>query len=244
MSNDSWSFRCTGCGKCCNTAPELSVPELFRHQHRFIGRLGVRRVPRLARDGTFDDARSDLLLFTHAWYDEASARCPALDADGRCAIHDDHKPLVCRIAPLDALVPDGLQHQVLERRARDAAYFRADCIAPGLRAGFDPLVRRLEVVDPAAHAALARRRAELALEKRHWGDGVYRLLESELFEKPEELAKIPRGGFMSLSIAPVLMVLAETSARCRARCIAYLDAQLTLARSLGAAQPTRAHAGP
>ena len=242
MSADTWSFRCTACGRCCNTAPELSVPELFYHQHRFLGRLGVRRVFRLAREGESDTRKSDILLFTHGWHDESGARCPALGADGRCAIHDDRKPLVCSLAPLDALVPDALQPRVLTLRAREAAYFQADCIAPGSRPGLEPLVQKLRVVDPVAQAALARRRAELALEKRHWGAGVFRLLEPELFRKPEAMSKIPLDGFMSLSLAPVLMVLAETSPRCRARCIEYLDAQLALACRVGAEEPVRAHA--
>jgi hypothetical protein len=236
-----WSFRCAACGKCCNSGPELSVPELFHHQHRFLGRLAVRRVRRLAPGTNSDTAVSDVLLVTHAWHDEAVGRCPALDADGRCAIHADRKPLVCSLAPLDALVPDALQAELLATRAREAAFWAADCIAPGARPDFVPLVRRLTVVDPTARDALARRRAELALEKRHWGVGVFRLLEPELFAKPEALAKIPPDGFLSLSIAPVLMVLAEVSAACRARCRDYLAAQLELARKLGAELPVRGH---
>jgi Putative zinc- or iron-chelating domain len=236
-----WSFRCSACGRCCNTAPEMSVPELFHHQQTFIGRLGVRRVRRLTAEGEPDAHRSDFFLFTHAWHDESSARCPALGAEGRCTLHDAHKPLVCALAPLDALLPDALQQRVLEQRARDAAYLQADCIAPGERPGFEPLVRHLRVVDPVAEAALARRRADLSLEKRHWGTGVFRLLEPELFRKPEALDKIPVDGFVSFSLAPVLMVLSETSSRCRVRCIEYLEAQLELALRLGVEAPVGAH---
>ena len=41
-----WSFHCSACGKCCNSAPALSLPELFYHQDRFIGCLGIRRMKR------------------------------------------------------------------------------------------------------------------------------------------------------------------------------------------------------
>jgi hypothetical protein len=41
---DTWSFHCSACGKCCNSPPPMSVPELFYHQRRFIGCLTVRRV--------------------------------------------------------------------------------------------------------------------------------------------------------------------------------------------------------
>ncbi len=195
---------------------------------------------RLTDDAPLDTS-SDVLLFTHAWHDERLGRCPALAADGRCSIHDERKPLVCSLAPLDALLPDAWQHSLLAVRARDMASFGADCIAAGERPGFVPLVRRLTVVDPAARSLLERRRAALALEKRHWGTGVFRLLAPELFAKPEALAKIPPDGWLSLSVAPVLMVLAEVSAACRERCAEYLEAQLALAQTLGAEHVVRGH---
>jgi len=216
------------------------VPELFRHQHRFVGRLAVRRVPRL-EPGDAGRGGSEVLLVTHAWHDERLGRCPALADDGRCAIHAENKPLVCSIAPLDALVPDALQHRVLAQRAREAAYLGADCIAGSARDGFAPLVRRLHVVDLDAKRALAARREALVLEKRFWGTAVFRLLQSELFANPTALAKIPPDGFMSLSLAPVIMVVAEASARCRARCLEYLDAQLVLAARLGLEDVVRTH---
>ena len=42
-----WSVRCAACGSCCNSAPLLSLPELFRHQHLFVGTLGMRRIRRV-----------------------------------------------------------------------------------------------------------------------------------------------------------------------------------------------------
>ena len=225
------------------------MPELFHHQHRFLGRLAVRRVRRLGPSVSASaecappDAPRDLLLVTHAWHDERLGRCPALASDGRCSIHTAGKPLVCSLAPLDALLPDAWQRVVLAARTREAAFLGADCIAAGERPGFVPLVRRLHVIEPEAQALLARRRAELVLEKRHWGTGVFRLLVPELFAKPEMLAKIPPDGYLSLSVAPVLMVLADISEACRKRCIEYLEAQLALARTLGAEHVVRGHDG-
>jgi Fe-S-cluster containining protein len=45
-STNVWSYGCSACGKCCNSAPPLSLPELFYHQHHFIGCLAVRRIRR------------------------------------------------------------------------------------------------------------------------------------------------------------------------------------------------------
>lgn len=38
------SFHCSACGRCCNSPPQLTRAELFRHQDRFVGAIGLRRV--------------------------------------------------------------------------------------------------------------------------------------------------------------------------------------------------------
>jgi Fe-S-cluster containining protein len=43
---DTVSFNCNGCGKCCNSAPLMSIPELFYHENLFVGCLAIRRVNR------------------------------------------------------------------------------------------------------------------------------------------------------------------------------------------------------
>jgi len=83
-------------------------------------------------------------------------------------------------------------------------------------------------VDPEASAALARRRRDLADEKRRWGDAVFGMLRAELFASPSALSRVPVSGFLVMAIAPVLMVLAAVSPRCRLRCIEYIDAQIVL----------------
>jgi hypothetical protein len=206
------------------------VPELFHHQRTFIGCLSVRWP---------GEAGRDLLLTTRAFDTGLSEHCPALDAERRCSIHDDKKPAVCRVVPFDELLPDPLQHLVLSERATEARYLGRDCIVPGVRAGFPVVTRRLEVVDEGARAALAERRRDLANEQRFWGNTVTPLLAAEL----RSFRPYHAGGFLTLSIAPVLMELAAASVRCRERCMAYLGAQATLcertlkeARSAGFAE--------
>jgi hypothetical protein len=235
----------------------MSVPELFHHQRRFIGCLAIRRIPRLrAGDlmggvvpggvATEADARAcslladallhrlsghtgagDVLLATQA-FAAPSSMCPALGPDMRCAIHDDRKPLACVVVPLDALVPDRLQHVVLAERRVEASYLGADCIVPGARSGAAPITRRLSVIDPATSEALARRRRDLLADKRLWGDAVFEVLRGDLFDDAEALSRLPASGSLVMSIAPVLMVIAGASPRGRGRCLDYLDAQVEL----------------
>jgi Fe-S-cluster containining protein len=244
---DIWSFHCSACGKCCNSPPQLSVPELFHHQHRFIGCLAIRRVFRPG--GTEIDTRAfselaDALLHrlpdsagggnvqlvtqAHAVTMADEERCPALGDDMRCEIHDTGKPAACSVVPFDALVPDRMQHLVLSERRREASYLGADCIVPGTRPGFARVTRRLAVVDPTFADALARRRRDLLIDRRMWGDAVFRMLLPDLFHNPAALARVPPGGFLVMDLAPVLIVLAQASARSRARCLAYLEAQAAL----------------
>lgn len=208
------------------------MPELFHHQRTFIGCLSVRWL---------GETDSELLLATRAFDTALSEQCPALDAERRCSIHDNRKPAVCRVVPFDEQLPDHLQHLVLAERAVEARYLGSDCIAPGVRRGFPVVTRRLALVDAGARAALAERRRDLANEQRFWGKAVTPLLRAELLAQARRLPHA--GGFLTLSIAPVLMELAAASTRCRERCMAYLAAQATLcertlkeARSAGFAE--------
>jgi len=38
---DDYRLACNACGRCCNSAPTLSLRELFRHRRRFVGALTV-----------------------------------------------------------------------------------------------------------------------------------------------------------------------------------------------------------
>ena len=174
----------------------------------------------------------DVLLATRGFDLGLAARCPALDEAQRCSLHDRGKPAICQVVPLDALTPDAAQHRVLHGRSRDAHYLGSDCIQPGVRPGFALVTRRLSVVDSDARAALAEHRRVLAAERRTWGDAVFQLLRAELFASPSALERLPAHGFVTLSLVPVLMVLAHQSSVLRARCLDYLHAQARLAETL------------
>lgn len=227
----TWSFHCNACGKCCNSPPQTSLPELFHHAHRFVGALGVRKI----RPVRADLLRTELLhpgympgewiaLSPLAIDYPTSGRCPALQEDGRCAVHSDRKPKACATVPLDPLLADSHQHAVLAARSRGGdEYLGADCIQPGGHPSFALHVEGPRVVDEVAREALAARRAELAADKFWWGDAVFALLtQGGLPAHPLD------EGVLTLPLAPVLQRLANLSARCHARCIAYLHAQQTL----------------
>jgi len=229
----------------------MSVPELLHHQHLFFGCLTIQRIARppvseAGLRGEFEQlaarlwhrlpqgrARTDdVLLATRAFDWALSERCPALNDQQRCSLHADRKPAICRVVPLDPLQPDCAQHHVLASREAEAQHFGSDCIAPGQKPGFELVTRRLRVVDSQARAALAQRRTDLAHEREAWGDRVFQLLSSELFSSEAALARVPEAGFMTLSLAPVLISLLERRLLSRARCAEYLDAQAALAERL------------
>jgi Fe-S-cluster containining protein len=238
--SDSWSHHCTACGKCCNSPPQMTLPELFHHQQRFIGALGVRRVHRpltahaaehadLATRVLHESSNKHFALLTQAIDYASSERCPALLEDGLCAIHDTRKPRACSVVPLDALLPDSMQYAVLATRTVGGAeYIGADCIVPGERSGFREQTRLSALTDPLARQALEDHRHDLAADKRFWGNAVFGELQRDVLSHREGLASIPVVGVLTLPLAPVLLVLADVSSRCRQRCIEYLEAQISL----------------
>lgn len=253
MHSPSFSFACSACGKCCNSPPSMTLAELFRHRDRFVGCIAIGRIPgrrigeRLrvgAHERVLDetdiaafDRLTDTLLhragetfsITAQGYDYPSlARCPALADDGRCAIHLHGKPLTCEVVPLDPLVPDRLQHMVLAARNQGAAYLGANCIHEGTGDHAAMLVDDGRVVDSGTLDALTRRRRALALEREVWGEAVFNALRKDLFDSPAALARIPAGGFLTISLVPALLTVAGASARCREWCVDYIDSQLAL----------------
>lgn len=266
MVDEGIAFHCNACGKCCNSAPALSVPELFLHRHRFIGSLVVARVRRVAPGARFgahsaegtgarvlDGADAAQLAALHeALFHESEAtrragylvrletqgldypslgRCPALGADGGCAVHGPDKPAMCSVVPLDPHMPDRLQSTVLLNRRASSVYLGASCIAPSSQAGIDqamyrPLVRHGAILDPGYDADLQRRRADLVDDKARWGRAVFGMLERELVAGAMPLPL--DAGYLTLPLAPVLAVLAAESPAMRAACVDYVDAQLAL----------------
>lgn len=208
-------FGCSACGKCCDSAPRLLLPELFRHRERFLGLLGVER-----RGASFE-------LFVHGFGFEADPSCPALLSSGACAIHFEGKPSVCELVPLDASLLDSEQAGLLRSRSTEAGAWGADCIRSAPLEGFREITRGLRVVDPESEAALAAHRARLAEERRFWRDATRARLARELTP-----ASLPPGGVLSLSLVPALALLASASEPMRARVARFVDAQNTLAAAL------------
>jgi Fe-S-cluster containining protein len=250
---DTVSFHCRACGKCCNSAPLMSVGELFHHERLFVGCLALRKVKRHSAGDTLsasgshyrlsaEDARllddlNDAQLFkigptdsyylsimTQAMDYEALNRCPALNENQGCSIHEDRKPAVCSMVPFDSLYPDSLQNIVLLSRR-----FDENCIVTGQPDGYQLVVANRQVANQSFRVVLQNRRDDLMREKQLWGNTVFQTLRTELLCHPEQAAKIPADdSAVLLSITPVLQVLASLSESLRARCLRYVDSQICL----------------
>ncbi|APA88383.2 hypothetical protein BJG93_23750 [Paraburkholderia sprentiae WSM5005] len=231
----------------------MTLAELFRHADRFIGCIAIGRVARRRpgerlrvgrHEAVLDegdcagfDALADTLLYNAGdtfsiaaqGFDYPSlGRCPALADDGRCAIHLQGKPLTCEVVPLDPLVPDSLQYLVLAERGNSAVYVGSAYIQEAKRNDAALLIDEGRIVDPRARDALARRRSALEGERAIWTQAVFDALRADLFDSAAALARIPVGGFLTISLVPALLTVAAASARCRELCIDYIDSQLAL----------------
>jgi hypothetical protein len=233
-------FGCSRCGACCNSNPQMSLPELFRHQALFIGCLGIRRTPH---------ASGGVAIASQAYDDPLAQTCSALGEDKLCSLQTKGKPLACRSVPLEAALPDALQLSVLQERARDARFMGAECIQP--RTELDPtvpghlpvIVEGPRVVDPEARRALELRRAALRQDRAYWGDRVFQMLGRELFEHPARGLRLPEQGSLCMSLAPALSVISSLSNALTRRVLEYLNAQIELvALTVGAPvkEPTQA----
>nr|WP_217447083.1 YkgJ family cysteine cluster protein [Burkholderia pyrrocinia] len=251
---------CNACGRCCNSAPTLSLRELFGHRHRFVGALTIRRVPMprigerwraggrehaLDADDVADSdalaerlfhriggANGEWVALTLQGYDYPSlGRCTALADDGRCSVHAE-KPAICGAVPLDPMLPDRLQSRVLAARRDEAGWLGANCIVeagderPAVEPAFPiPLVTAGQVAD---RAALDTYRDALAFERAVWRDAVFASLIGGGQDVRHALTRLAPGGYLTVSIVPVLLAVAQVSAHCRALCIDFIDAQLAL----------------
>ncbi|CAB3753389.1 flagellin N-methylase [Burkholderia puraquae] len=257
---DTYLLACNACGRCCNSAPTLSLRELFRHRHRFVGALTIRRVPKRrigerwragGREHALDaddvaafDALAERLFhrtggmgtewiaLTLQGYDYPSlGRCAALADDGRCGVHAD-KPSICSAVPLDPTLPDRLQSRVLAARRDDAGWLGANCIVEVENAQSSdvasfpvPLVTAGQVAD---RAALDAYRDALVFERAVWRDAVFASLTDGGQDVRHALSRLAPGGYLTVSIVPVLLAVATVSVHCRALCISFVDAQLAL----------------
>ena len=214
MVSAAFEFGCSACGRCCNSPPALTLDELLHHASRFVGCVAVRR-----------DADGAIALQTQGHDYPSLQACPARDDAGLCQIHADLKPGMCRVVPLDPRLPQAQQAVVLQRRHAESAFLAADCIAPGERAGFAPLVAGEHIVDAHYLAAFEQQRAALRLDDECWGRELLAWLRPELARQGNAP---PPGGYLALSLVPVLAVLARESTAAQDRCVDYARRQTVL----------------
>ena len=228
------AFGCTACGRCCNSPPRLSLPELFGFQHVFIGCLAVARLSagghadrmalldRLAVRAPGPGGATHIAIMPQGYGYDADPHCPALAQDGGCSLHSAGKPLQCRAVPLDPLSPDALQGLVLRERMADAAFANAGCLATGADAARALLTQDCKIVDPDFAGSITARRDAIANDTAIWGRSVAAALLRQ------GLPNLPPGGYIALPVTSALLMVAGISNACRERCLGYIDAQLPL----------------
>lgn len=145
------SFNCNSCGKCCNSAPLMSIPELFYHENLFVGCLAVLRVTRQKEGGTLISAGINYSVSANDALQ--IQKMAALGEAGQCGIHFDQKSSVCSMVPFDSLYPNSLQNIVLMSRQ-----FEENCIVAGERDGYQVVINNKEVVSSHYSNILKQRR--------------------------------------------------------------------------------------
>jgi Fe-S-cluster containining protein len=253
-----WSVRCAACGSCCNSAPVLSLLELFSYQHRFVGTLGMRRVRRVRTGDALGRGRTSCRASEEdrAAFERISADClhpfPAEggsgydllltplgfdDPDlGRCpALGEDGR---CTLhgqhkpAVCSAIPLDPLLPDRLQHMVLAERWAESDELGGRCIARVtDPdrmTVQGWHVMAADARQALADGRRALAADKRLWGTAIFAQIAKQLVAEPGNAERIPSEGFLVIPLTPVLELLAGVSDRCRQRCLDYLDAQIVL----------------
>lgn len=258
----AYGFECSACGKCCNSPPLVTIPELFKHQHRFFGNLALRTVytPPSQTAWPALDTRPDPNAPTEALIQRmlypvagsirlyaalqgqafgfpSQPRCSELLADGKCAIHGQGKPTVCSIVPLDALEPDHRQSDVLASRLDEAVFLGAECISREPPSSPRAVARGAHLVNEPLRLALSHHRRALELEKHYWGNRVFAFLGSG--PNAIDWHALPPGSWMEVAITPVLATVAELSPNCRLRTIEYAHSQILLGEKLAHAAEAR-----
>lgn len=250
-------FHCHACGRCCNSAPQLTLAEVFRWDTRFIGALRLKtREPwragqdlgdagRASRPLAAGDIDADAQLAQSLAFilpggrrlqlsltgiDYPSlARCPQLQPDGLCALYSEGKPVMCATVPLDPWLPDRLQDVVLSRRSAGGQEdLGADCLrAPDEQ---HSLPAEFQPLWRDGQVADQRYRRQLSLQRRDLAD-ERRLWGEALFaqlQRDTALSALPPGREILLPMAPLLIHLAGRSDRCRTRVRNFLASQTVL----------------
>ena len=250
-------FHCHACGRCCNSAPQLTLAEMFKWDTCFIGalRIKVREVWRAgqrlggarhaSRPLANEDIAADALLGQSLAFDlpggrrlqlsltgidyPTLARCPQLQADGLCALHHEGKPVMCATVPLDPWLPDRLQDVVLHRRSAGGPEdLGANCLRAPQAPGMQPPEFRPLWRD--GQIVDTHYQAQLGLQRRDLAQ-ERRLWGQALFaqlQRDMALAALPQDQEIVVPLAPLLLHVAGRSERCRTRVKSFLASQTAL----------------
>lgn len=204
-------FLCTVCGKCCYGKLPLTLGDALLHAGRFplamqwtVVRQGAKSYALTARLGTtvrLGKRKPIAVQVAPISYLPATLTCPALAADGRCAIHAE-KPLRCRTMPFypwrektdqaDLLVPR--PGWLCDTSAAAPVVYRDKAIVE--RADFDR--ERRALVD---EAPIIRAYADRLLA-----------LAPNVAAGLEKAANKPQGGHLVLAFSGILPRLGEVDA--------------------------------
>lgn len=151
--NEHISFKCHGCGDCCNNPPVLTVQECFDLSREFIIGLNWKAVPPVssglksngmvisseqadAINKCYDDSyaainglptgKAYLTIFPSVMdysLDDDSGRCSMLSADNTCSIYE-RRPNICKSVPFHPSMPEFIQGEVLKQ-------FNFSCVSVG-----------------------------------------------------------------------------------------------------------------
>lgn len=141
-------FGCTGCGKCCNTPPMMTLREMLRLYEEFpfrlaivgtggdingVGSAMVRRQMAHMRDtlgslkvDTPDGGSFVMRLVPMPIGTPSSRQCEKLNTDGTCSIYD-RRPVMCRTVPFDYMLPEVDQEFAFGRSKKEMESGKFEC---------------------------------------------------------------------------------------------------------------------
>jgi Fe-S-cluster containining protein len=251
-------FHCNACGKCCNTAPAMSVPELFRHRDRFIGSLAVGRARRLAPgvriaegEGAHlldeEDAAELAALQDAVYHQPVAARRAAhvvslvtqafeYPSPGRCpALAGDGNCMIHREdKPLMCRVVP-LDPYLPDRLQRSVLINRRSSAAylgaSCIEPGTEPPYRPLvqhKRVADPAFGADLQRRRAELAQEKQRWGAAVFGMLEKELNHGQGAQRFGDDAYLLLPLVPVLAVLAAEGETMRAQCVEYIDFQLAL----------------
>ena len=108
----TFHFECqSGCGKCCNSAPQMSIMDGMKLYEQFILTLSMTVVPEhsilapsikeIGQEIASEDGDISIsVLYGPTLWHSAHKKCPILADDKSCSIYEN-RPLTCRHIPLN-----------------------------------------------------------------------------------------------------------------------------------------------